>query len=158
MNGAEIHLALNHFPLIGLIFGFLLILSGMVRRSSDVARAGVATLVLTAVVAIVVYVTGEPAEEIVEHLPGISEDFIERHEEAGLVSLFGLEVLGVLSLLGLVAFRRPRPMPGWFLPALLVLAALASSWVGWTSHLGGQISHPETRAEFTAPAAADESH
>ncbi len=151
MNAAHIHLVLNHFPIIGMIFSVVLVLTGRARRNPELARAGVMTMVITALIAIAVYLTGEPAEEIVEHLAGRSEDIIELHETAGLVSLISLEVLGAFSFLGLIAYRRPSVMPNGFLLTLLLLGLAVGTWVGWTSHLGGQISHEETRPDFNAP-------
>lgn len=151
MNAAHIHLVLNHFPVIGMIFSVVLVLAGLARRNPELGRAGVMTMVITALIAIAVYLTGEPAEEIVEHLTGRSEDLLELHETAGLVSLVSLEVLGGFSFLGLIAYRRPSVMPNAFLLTLLLLGLAVGTWVGWTSHLGGQISHEETRPDFTAP-------
>lgn len=156
MNPAHIHLTLNHVPIIGLIFSFVLIVAAIIRKNPELARAGIVTLVITAMIAIPVYLTGEPAEEIIEHLAGRSEEIIERHEEAGLFSLIGLEILGVTAVLGLLAYRRPRVVPLGFMTLLLALMLAIGGWVGWTSHLGGQISHPETRSDFTVPAEMEE--
>jgi hypothetical protein len=42
------------------------------------SRAG--GFVLTALLALPVYFTGEPAEKVVERLPGVTEPLIEEHE------------------------------------------------------------------------------
>ncbi len=153
MNGAHLHLILNHFPLIGLICCVALLLGGLWRKTPDVARAGIVALVIVAVISIPVYLTGEPAEEIVEQLPGVSDDLIHPHEEAALVALIALEVLGALALVGLIVFRGPNPLPGWFVPTLLVLGFLATGWLAWVSYLGGQIVHQEARPDFDSAAA-----
>lgn len=44
-------------------------------------------------IAIGVYFTGEPAEELIEHLAGFSEPLVERHEEAALIATIGISVL-----------------------------------------------------------------
>jgi hypothetical protein len=73
---------LNHIPILGTVLGFLLLSVAVARKSGELKRVSLAVFVITAVVALPVYFTGEPAEEIVEHLPGVSESLIERHEEA----------------------------------------------------------------------------
>jgi hypothetical protein len=52
-----------------------------VRKSEEIKKMCLWVFVLGAVVALPVYLTGEPAEEVVEHLPGVAESFIESHEE-----------------------------------------------------------------------------
>lgn len=157
MNGAHLHLLINHVPIIGLIFGGVLILGGMIRKNPEISRAGIVTLAITALIAIGVFLTGEPAEEVVEHLAGRSEEILERHEDAALWALIGIEGLGALAVLGLIAYRRPRVVPAGFMALLLFLSLVVGSWVGWTSHLGGQITHSEARPGFDAAAAEGES-
>ncbi len=148
MNGAHLHLILNHFPIVGLIFSLALLAVALYRRSPELTRAGAVALIAVAVVAIPVYLTGEPAEEIVEHMPGVAEEVLERHEKAGLVSLIALEVLGAVALLALVVSRGAQALPRWLGPTLLALALVVTAWVGWTANLGGQIHHPEARPNF----------
>jgi hypothetical protein len=35
------------------------------------------------------------------------------------------------------------------------MSLIAVAWVGWTSHLGGHISHPESRADFEIEAESE---
>ncbi len=148
MNGAHLHLVLNHSPIVGLIFSLVLLAAALYRKSPELTRAAAVALIAVAVVAIPVYLTGEPAEEIVEHMPGVAEEILERHETAGRVSLIALEVLGAVALLGLVVSRGAPALPRWLGPTLLALGLAASAWAGWTSNLGGQITHEEARPGF----------
>lgn len=150
MNGAHVHLVLNHFPVIGLIFCLALLLAGMLRKSPELTRTGLVILIAVAIISIPVYMTGEPAEEIVEHLPGVSEQMLNQHEDAGRLAFITLEVVGAFALLGLLIFRRPKELPRWFAPSLVALVIALTGWVGWTSYLGGQITHPEARPGFDA--------
>ncbi len=152
MNAAHLHLLINHLPVVGLLFALGLLLAAQLRKSGELARAGIAAIVLVAAIAIPVYLTGEPAEEVVEDLPGISESAIEPHEEAALIGLISLEVLGALAVVGLVAFRDGNPGPRWYLPTLLALTLLVAGWFAWTANLGGRITHEVARPGFTAPA------
>jgi hypothetical protein len=132
MTWAHIHLALNHVPVVGLPVVVLLLAWGVVRRSPEVTRASLGLLVLLAAVTIVVQLTGEPAEDLVEGLPGVFESGIERHEEAALIGSIGMTALG---LLGCVAL---------------------SVYFGWVANLGGQIRHSEIRPTAQAAARAAE--
>ena len=87
MNPVDIHLALNHVPVIGVPIALVLLGWGLWRRSPDLTRAGLALLVATALVAVPVYLTGEPAEEVVEGIAGISHRAVHDHEDAAVLRL-----------------------------------------------------------------------
>jgi len=82
MNAAHVHLMLNHFSIIGSIFGLVLLAVAMVRNSRELTTVSFACLASVAIISIPVYFTGPPAEEAIKHLVGISEEVVERHEEA----------------------------------------------------------------------------
>src|SRR5512145_2100282 len=107
MNWAHLHLILNHVPVLGTLFGLLLLAWGILRRNDSLQRAALLTFTLVALVAIPAYLTGKPAEEAVEHLIGTAESAIEPHEDAALVSFLAMEVLGALAL-GALLLTRTR--------------------------------------------------
>lgn len=154
MNWPHVHLLLNHVPVMGVPFGFLLLAAALARKSLELTKASLGVFAVVALLTIPVYLTGEPTEEVVEHLPGISESFIEEHEESALLSLVAIEILGVLAVAGLVLFRGSS-IPTWFVTTSLVLSLLAAVSVGWTANLGREIHHPEIRSDFS-PASEDD--
>ena len=60
-------------------------------------------LVIVALAAVPVYLTGEPAEDGVKSLPDVSKDFMERHEEAAGAAFTGVVVLGVIGYFALAS-------------------------------------------------------
>jgi uncharacterized membrane protein len=150
MSAAHFHLMLNHIPLLGLIFGAVLLAYGLWRGAEDVQKASLGLLAVAGLSAIAVYLTGEPAEEIVEGLAGVSHDAIEAHEEWGWYALFAGIATGVVALGTLLV--------GWVWERLwrgavvltLVLALLSSGLLGYTANLGGKVHHPELRTNATA--------
>lgn len=149
-NAAHLHLVLNHVPLLGLLFGFLMLLAALWRRSEELTQVSLGIFVLTALATIPVYLAGEGAEEIVEKLPHVAESLIEQHEEAGLISLISIGVLGMIALAGLLLTYRSTP-PLWLITVMLVGAIVAGGITVWTANLGGKISHPEIRGDFQPP-------
>ena len=89
------------------------------------------------------FLTGEPAEEVVEHLPGISEPAIGEHEEAAEVAAIVTGLAGLLGLWLLVARRGGRQAPTWLLAATFVVALVAAGLMARAANLGGYIRHPE---------------
>ncbi len=155
MNWPHVHLLLNHIPVMGVPFGFLLLAVALARKSLELTKASLGVFAVAALITIPVYLAGEPTEEVVEHLPGISESFIEEHEESALVSLVAIEILGVLALAGLIRFRGSS-IPTWLVTTSLVLSLLTAISVGWTANLGREIRHPEIRSDFSPPAASED--
>jgi uncharacterized membrane protein len=143
MNGAHLHLVLNHLPVLGVGFGLLLLLAARFRRSTDLSRAALVVFVLAAGAAGLAYLTGEPAEEAVEDLAGVLHGAIESHEEAASVALALTGLLGLGALAGLVGFRRQAQPPAWFGGVMLVGSLVAGGAMAQAANLGGQIRHSE---------------
>lgn len=152
MDAAHIHLLLNHVPVLGAVFG-LLVLGYAVAggERDDVLRVGLWTLVVVGVASVVVYLTGEPAEELVEGLAGVSETILERHEEAALWATIGGGLVGTVALAALLWFRRKR-VPRRVGMGILVLTLGLTGLMGWTANLGGQVRHTEIRQDAAATA------
>ena len=147
VNSAYLHLALNHIPIITTLIGLLLLAAAIFwRKSADLTGAALALLVLGALVAIPTYRTGEPAEEIVEELPGISHETIHDHEEAAETAVWAVGLAGVAAAGGLIWLRRRGSAPSWLLVVTLVLALVATVLLARTATLGGLIRHSEIAA------------
>ena len=144
MSAVHLHLLLNHVPVIGTLLALCLLAYAALRRDDGVARVSLGLFALLTLVAIAVFLTGEPAEEAVEGLAGVPESLVERHEEAALLSTIALGVMGGLSLAALFWFRR-RAIPRTAALLLLAAALLPAGAMAWTASLGGQIRHSEIR-------------
>jgi hypothetical protein len=115
--------------------------------------ASVLVLVIAGGGALAAQFSGEPAEEVVEHLQDVPKALVETHEEAALIATI---LAGITSLLAIVvcvvSLRRDGrinilPMSVLFLATLVTCAAM--TWAGAT---GGKIRHPEIRGTvFTNP-------
>lgn len=73
MSWGHLHLLLNHVPVIGTLLGLLLLLVAFGRKSEELKKVTLGLFVLIALVTVPVYLTGEPAEEMIENIPGISK-------------------------------------------------------------------------------------
>jgi uncharacterized membrane protein len=145
MTTTHFHLLLNHVPVLGTAIGLLILLMGCYRKSDELKKAALILFTLTSLVAVPTYLTGEPAGEAVEGLPGVSKAIIEKHEEAAVVAFTGIVVLGVLSLGGLLRYRYDRLLPPWFTSSTIVTSLIVCGLMAWTANLGGQIRHTEIR-------------
>jgi len=148
MSLGHLHLMLNHLPLFGLAIGLLLLGAAMWRGSIELTQAAMVLLVLIAGAAVVVYLTGEAAEELVENLPDVSEQLVEGHEETALVATVGATLVGLAAAVGLWRLRAVTILPTWPSRLVLVLGLVTLALMARTAGQGGQIRHTEIRSEL----------
>jgi DNA-binding response OmpR family regulator len=99
-----------------------------------------------ALCAVPVFLTGEPAEEMVEGLPGVSEALIGAHEEAAELAIWVMEALGVLSLLALFINFKTERTTNAVMGITFALSLVTFGLMARTGYLGGQIRHTEIRS------------
>lgn len=151
---AQLQPLLNHVPVVGTYVAILLLAVALLRRSPELTRASLAMFPLLALAGVLVTMTGEPVEEIVEHVAGVSEAIVERHENAVTAASILLGAFGVFSLGGLIAFlERDAGVPRTFAALVLALSLIPAAALTRAAHLGGQIRHPEIRPRQEAAAA-----
>lgn len=155
MSIPHVHIMLNHIPVIGVVFCSLFFIISVILKNLQFQRISMVLLLLVALSAIPVFITGEPTEEVIENIPTVSEQYIEEHEESALVSLIVMEILGGLSLLGLILSRRRNSLNGFVKNGVIIVSLAASLLFAYTAYLGGHIRHTEIRPDFQAPVHVD---
>ncbi len=157
MNAAHIHLIMTHVPVIGTFAALGLLAFGLVRKSQDLKKAALVILVIAALFAVPVYLSGEQAEEIMEGIPGVSHATVEQHEDAAAVAFTTLLVVGALALGGLV-WRRKQALPGWLLSLTLAGSIVSAGMMAWTANLGGKVRHTEIQPNSISLSDKGEQH
>ncbi len=144
MNSAHWHLLIAHAPIAGAFFGLCLLLLGLLKRSEELKRTSLLVFIFTALLAWPTHQTGPLAAAMLRRVaPGIPLDPSDQHSEIAVLALAGILVLGFVSLIGLLFFRKGRNLPKAYLAILLLLALGCSGLMGWTANLGARIRHPE---------------
>lgn len=143
MNPAHVHLLVNHLPVFGSILGSFVLAYGMRSRTYQTKMAAYVLFIVSGIGAIIAYLSGEPAEELIENIPGVAKTMIERHEDFAIFTLVSFIILGILSLFGLLITMKQsifmRPIAVFILITSLVCFGLAAV----TAYNGGQIRHTE---------------
>lgn len=145
MNEAHLHLLVNHIPIIGVVIGILVLSTGYILKNITIKRTALGIFIFSSLFAIPAFFSGERAEEVIEKLPGVSENYIEAHEEVAEVFIWIIASLGVLSLLTFLSDYFKRKISKWLylLTAIMAIVTLVvAKQVGTT---GGEIRHPEIR-------------
>jgi uncharacterized membrane protein len=149
MLGAYPHLLVNHFPILGTIFGILILGVGLFLKNDTVKQTGLATLVFAALTSAVALFTGDPAGEAVQALPGISESMIEYHENMAYMSLWILIPSGLLSAMAFYSIWKKEKGAKNLVIAALALSLIASGWLAYVAKTGGRINHVELRSQHS---------
>ena len=166
MNAAHLHLVVNHFPIIGLILGCLVLLVGILIKSSVVRRVGLSLFLIAGISAIPAFSTGEGAEKIAKEAVSMNmctdkscicppemikkmeqerEHYIHEHEEKAEGLMPFMWGIIVLSLIALYLEWKKKSMALIASLIVLVIGFIAAFFAREVGTSGGEISHPEIR-------------
>ena len=152
MNDAHLHLLVNHFPIIGTIFGLGILITGMLLKNNSVKNIAYILFIVAAIFAAFSMGTGEGAEELVEDFPSIGKQIIHEHEEIAEKFAIIMYVTGLLGLLSLYTSIKNHNLAKTFSFITLALALLAAVFAKSVGTTGGEIRHTEIRANSTSNA------
>lgn len=167
MNAAHQHLLINHFPIIGLILGVLVLLVGIISKSSVTRRVGLFLFLIAGITSMISMSTGEGAEEIVEHtstsacgsdctcsgdamakLEAEKHHLIHEHEEKAEAMMPFMWGILALSLIALFLEWKKKSMAMIASITVLLIGMIATYFARQVGTSGGEISHPEIRKGF----------
>lgn len=143
MDQTHIHLLITHLPIFGSLLGTLVLGYGMWKKSDTTQLASYYLLVISALGAVIAYLTGEAAEETVENIQGVSENVIEQHADFASYALVALIMVGVFSLVGIYFKSTKSTFAKPAATITLFLALIGFGLVARAGYLGGQIRHTE---------------
>lgn len=149
MNWAYFHLVINHFPIIGVIIGSLILGAGMAFKNQGITISGLGTIVFAALMAVLAYLTGDPAEKAVEGLADVAKSLVSRHEDIATVGMYLLIPAGLIASLTLYSIWKKERSVRFLLIISLVLALMGSGAMIFVGRTGGQIRHSEFRSNAT---------
>jgi uncharacterized membrane protein len=152
MNATHFHLLLNHFPIIGTLIGTIILVYGFITKELKIKILSAYLIAAMALVAVPVYLTGEPAEETVEHISGISETSIELHEEAAEFAIVMMSITGFLALISIVVSKIKPALTLRVCYVLLLFSTISFAAMARVGYLGGKIRHTELNDNITKTA------
>lgn len=135
----------NHLPIIFPIVGVIVMITGLISKSEAVKRTAFMIFVFGALAIIAAMNTGEGAEEVVEKINGVTENFIESHEETAETFAILSYILGGISLLGLWASFKQKSFSTIISIATLIFTFVVLFFAKQTGTTGGEIRHTEIR-------------
>lgn len=145
MNGAHFHLVVNHLPIIFPVVGVIIMITGLVFKSEAVKRTAFLIFIIGSLTSIAAMTSGEEAEEIVENISGVAENYIEIHEESAELFSILTYILGGFSFLGLWASMKQKSFSNLLNIGILIFAFVVIYFSKQTGTTGGEIRHTEIR-------------
>src|SRR5205809_912508 len=107
LTPVHLHLLINHTPVIGSMAAVLLLCYGMLRKTAELERTALITLILTALLAFISDSTGGDAANVARKIAGIERTDIRTHAQSADKALLTAEITGAIALVGLIgALRR----------------------------------------------------
>ena len=146
MNWVHLHLALNHLPVVGALFVFLLLALGVRRGSEELKRLALQLSAALFAVAMLVRFTGEQAAENPSFASSAElQQLVQAHEDSADQAVTGMFLLAVFSVAGLFWSRKTRILPAWAMIGAIILCFVVALLMARSANLGGRIAHPEIR-------------
>jgi hypothetical protein len=150
VNLAHLHLLLNHVPTVGAVVALGLLIVAFIRRDEPLKLVGLEVLFVIAVLTMPVYMTGVAAHQKLRDQPDLSDTAMRVHQDAALTAFTVTEFAGFIAWIALwQSRRRGRVTPG-LIPVVTVLAIVSLGLMSRAANIGGDIRHPEIRAELSA--------
>jgi hypothetical protein len=149
INVAHLHLLLNHVPTVGSVVALGLLLLAIIRQNEHLKHAGLEVLFAIAVVTLVAYMSGVGAHQKLRDQPEVSDNAIRVHQDAALAAFTVLEFAGFAAWIALWQTRRRGGAVPGLVPVVTVLTVVSLALMARAANLGGEIRHPEIRADLT---------
>lgn len=146
-NGPQLHLMVNHLPVVGFFLLTPVIALTAWLGDNRLKKLSLFGAMAISLLTLPAFWTGEPAEDGIEHLPGVSEHLIHEHEEVAEKALTLGLLTGGVALAGYVLSRKKESLLKLTVYSTLVGSVLTSLVMAKTAHDGGMIRHPEIRGD-----------
>lgn len=145
MNGAHIHLIVNHVSLFTLIIGLIALITSIKSKSQDLRLFSSALLLIAGIFSWIAFVTGENAASLIKPLGENTDPFVNAH---GLAATWALRSGVMIAILSIGMEWAVLEKKKWVKPLqwILIVFALCGCVVfTMTAFLGGKIRHTEIR-------------
>lgn len=139
MDATKLHLIFNYFPLAGTFIGPIVLIYGTRRRSEKTQKIGLGILILTAILTIVVFGTGEAAGKGADLLIGQVWTKIQGHRASALPAFAVIEATGIFAFFGLINLMRKKALTQWLVIMVLLLSVASIAFTARTAYLGRSI-------------------
>ncbi len=153
MDERELHLILNHFPVILSVMALFSSLLAIVTKSRSAWLYAAVSLTIAALFSYPSVLTGHGAHEVLEDLWYIKPNSWDDHKDAAgwanIITLIG----GVYAawIWWKLVRSKDVPLAGWMKAVLVLACVMSASTMGRTAWLGGKIARDQAALKTPPP-------
>jgi multisubunit Na+/H+ antiporter MnhE subunit len=147
MNFAQVHLAINHLPVVLALLSTSILIWALISKSLEIRRVALVLFVAGGITGFAAFLSGDEAADQVKDLPGFTRELIHEHDEAAEFAAIASYITAAIALGILLAPKIKRSLPEKTIYLLLVAGVLTSAAMLRTAHEGGVIKHEEIRGK-----------
>jgi predicted MFS family arabinose efflux permease len=129
----------------------------LISKNIILENTGLVTLVIITVLSIPAFLTGEGAEETVEDLQGVSEYYLEQHEDLAEIAIWLMVTTGLLALVTYIRVKVKNTRNALLKIITVMLASGTFGVMTVVGNYGGKIRHSEIRDNTTIQTDRNES-
>lgn len=151
LNGAQLHLLVNHFPVVGYPIVLLALLWGFFKKENQTFIFGIYLSILIFISTGISYLTGDEAEDVLRDLPDFNIHTIHTHEDTAFIALLMGSFFAVIGLCllpvvqsKLTWLQNPK-LQGRLKIGLMVGVFIICAVLALAAHQGGLVRHTEIR-------------
>ncbi len=139
MDALKLHLLLNYYPAIGIIFGTLVFIGALRFRSFPAQRFALKLVFFFALLTLAVVLTGEIGSHAVEPDSPARANAVASHRLIATATFVAVVAAGIAALVGLIRGRRDPEGGKGVYTIFLILAVISSVLLVTTILRGRQI-------------------
>jgi hypothetical protein len=155
MDWIRLHAAINEAPAAGIGIGTALLVISAVVGGRGLQKTAFRLFALSAVFAVVAFLTGLPAQTALEHTPKLSPNLVREHWYAARLALSATALLGLIGIAAIRAMRDGRALSRTFILVCLLACAAAVASNGWAVYSGIRVQAAEVRKLYLPENAPD---
>jgi uncharacterized membrane protein len=144
----EVHLVINHVPIVGTACTLVLLFIGLTFRNTFVQKIALWFLLVLTPVTIVTYLAGDRAGDLITDLSATSRQLLHMHSRLAGTALLAMVFVGGCSLVCLL-FARFQNFFKLCTRAIFAMTTICMAVFVLTGYLGGQLAYEEIRSPLT---------
>ncbi len=145
MDSSQVHLAFNHFPIAGVFFSLLFFGAAIITQKENLKAPTVFLVLISGLLLLPVFYSGEGVERIVKRKPFISRYHIHEHEESAEKTMVVMMVATAMAGGWLVMKKMNKKYTNELFYLIFIMNFVTAWSVANTAHEGGMIRHDQIR-------------
>jgi uncharacterized membrane protein len=153
MDERELHLVLNHFPVILSVIAFFASLVAVATKSRAAWLYAAASLTIAGLFSYPTYLTGHGAHEVLEDLWYVKPGSWQAHADAAAYANVVLLIGGAFAAFAWWKLTRSKDamIEKWVQVVLILACAMGAATVGRTAWLGGKVIRDQAALKTPPP-------